>query len=280
MAELADLFPAAAEVSRSADLRPAVVLSVAGRVATVDMGGPITVSCLDSCVPVVGQTVLVGAVGSSRWAVGVVNGTYRQSFLKVTANATTTVTGILNGVSTAVSKVGAFTAGVGDNLLLIWAGDGSVPYVVAPPGVPYIPPSGGGGGGGTPPPSGGGTYTTSYAATTSYWFSGFSPTFGDLDLSRATSAAFDYGVGRMRELASKTLISGRIYLPRVSGSGNVTLKVGVGPGSSSTATGGWASLPTTRLNELVAKTSLVSVFLSGSGVLKGIPAGTIQITWS
>lgn len=289
MTELADLFPSRSpDASRSAEIRAAIVTAVSGKMVTVDIGGPIVVRCVDSCIPVVGQTVLVGAVGTTRWALGVVDGTYRQSFIKVTANGSTTVTGILNGASTAVSKVGAFTATVGDTLLLVWAADGTYPFVVAPPGVPYIPPSGGGGGGGggggSPPPSGGGggPYTSYYAATASGYKSA-GEIYGNVVLGfPSTYGFYRYGYGRMRELIGKTLISGAINLPRVSGSGTATISVVSGLGSSAVTTGGWAALSGTRLSALVNSPSVsqTEVHLTGSGTLKGTPAGTIQITWS
>lgn len=277
------------------EYRTAKVLSVSGRSLTVDMGGPIVVPSLNSCNPQPGQSVGVLIYGpASMVAVGVAGGAYKQATLTATASTTTTVTGVLNGSSTVVPKIGAFTVTNGDVLPLMWSADGSGVWVLAQPGSAYVPPDSSGGGGSTPPSGGGGTsggtstYTSTYYATASgtHLTSDIS---GNLNFNTTfflTSGAygyFRYGLGRMRELRNRTLISGRIYLPRLSGSGSVNLSVTGNPGSNLTSTGGWAALGFSRVVELVNVPSIaqtqVQLVASSVGALKGVPAGTIQITW-
>lgn len=286
MTELKDLVTQPA-LEASSPFRIARVISLVGRSLTVDFGSGAAgtvVQAVVSCAPRPGDNVLVAMDGNRPIAVGVLNDPYRQAVLVTVSSTSTTVTGLLNGVSTAVTKAGAFTVSPGDNLPLIWSADGSAVWVLGKAGAAYVPPpptggGGGGGGGGSTP----GSYTSSYAATSSgVQLLGGNRQSGDLNMGFTVDYGYyQYGYGRFNELVGKTILSGQIYLPRTLGSGSVTLQVDGAGGSSSATTGGWTPLSLTRLNDLISRpiVQMVEMKVYGSGSLRGIPAGTVQITW-
>lgn len=284
MTELADLIPSPKEEAQR-QFRRARVISVSGRSLTVDLdsgAGGAVIPSVDSCNPVPDQWVLILVDGSTMLAVAALNGVYRQPTLIAISDQTATVTGLVNGVSTAVTKVGTFTAVAGEEFPLVWSADGSGVWVLAKAGAAYTPPppSGGGGGGGGGTPS---SYTTNYSATSSGWFSSTGGAGnGTLMLAAGRTGYFNYGTNRMNELQGRTLLSGRIYLVRSSGSGSVSARALKGGVFSSTATlspGGWLTLPPAVVAHLVAGSGATAMRLTGSGNISGIPAGTIQITW-
>lgn len=284
MTELADLFGKSG--TGTSPFRTARVIAVNGRTLTVDFGSGAAgtvIEAVASCNPRPDDNVFIAMDGNRPLALGVRNDPYRQAVLIAVSDSTNTVTGVLNGVSTAVTKAGAFTATPGDTLPLHWAADGSSVWVLAKAGAAYTPPSSGGGGsgGGSAP----GSYTTSYAASQSGAFNSSGREYlGDLQLLPGGFGFYGYGTNRFNDLQGKTILSGRVYLPRVDGSGDVTVSVSRGgfeqPGSNSIATGGWGTLPITRLNSLISGSGSAALFFRGSGILKGIPAGTVQITWA
>jgi hypothetical protein len=277
--DLADLIPDSGGVS----FRRGRVISLSGRSLTVDLGAGeagIIIPSLDSCNPVPNQWVLIMVDGSSMVAVGALNGAYRQPTLIATSNQTSTVTGLLNGVSTAVTKVGSFTASAGEEFPLVWSADGSGVWVLAKAGAAYVPPPSGGGGtgggGGTTPSS----YTTNYPATKSHWFAP-GRGGGGLYLDKGTGV-LDYGTNRMNELQGRTILSGRVLLERLSGSGTVVVAVYKGSlqsGSDGVSPSGWVNLNLARVAQLVNGTGATSLYLTGGGQLKGTPSGTVQIRW-
>lgn len=288
MTELADLIPDP-QVDLRRLFRRGRVISVNGRSLTVDLdSGPagIVIPSYDSCNPVPDQWVDIRVDGSTMIAVGAINGDYRQPTLIATSDQTATVTGLVNGVSRAVTKVGSFTAVAGEEFPLVWSADGSGVWVLAKAGAAYTPPpSGGGGGGGSTP----GSYTTNYAPQWSGWEApGVTSGSGDLNISKARQFApngygyYKYATGRFSELSSRTILSGRIYMPRVSGDGTVSLMINAGPSFTTVTPSGWVALAGTRINELIARSSAGPVdvrLASGAGIVKGIPAGTVQIVW-
>lgn len=280
MSELSDLQVVAETPS---PFKTARVISVSGHSLTVDFGsgaGGTVIQSTDSCNPVPDQTVLIAMDGRRPVAVGALGGPYRQATMIATGSSSTTATGVVNGVSKAVTKMGSFTVTNGDELPLIWAPDGSEVWVAAKAGVAYTPPSGGSGGsgGGSTP----GSYTTSYAASSSGWYSNAGAGNGTLQLASGRTGYFNYGTNRMNELQGKTIVSGRIYLVRSSGSGSISLRALKGStfsSTQSTSAGGWLSLSSAVVSGLVAGTGATAVRITGSGNINGIPGGTIQITW-
>lgn len=286
MTELKDVLAKTSEADSG--LRVARVISVDKHTLMVDLNSGAagtSIQAVDSCNPRPDQNVLIAMHGNRPLAVGVVGGAYRQGTLVATADSTYHVTGLINGVSAQATKIGTFTAAVGNRYPLMWAENAEYVWVLPDPGSGFTPPDpgsgsggGGSGGGGTP-----GSYTTSYAATSSgVALLGGSRDPGDLIFNFSIDYGyFQYGYGRFNELAGKTILSARIYLPRTSGSGNVTLQVNGAAGSSSTATGGWASLSLTRVNDLIGLPviQMAEMRVTGTGSLRGVPAGTIQITW-
>lgn len=279
MSELADLIKTA---DTPDPFRTARVISVNKHLLTVDFGSGVAgtvVQATDSCNPVPNQTVIIAMDGNRPVAVGALGGPYRQQTMIATGSSSTTATGLVNGVSKAVTKIGTFTVTNGDELPLLWAADGSEVWVAAKAGVAYVPPAGGGGGTGG---GGSSTYTTNYATRSSGWnISGSAGGSGDLTLYSGRVGFFAYGTNRMNELQGKTIQSARILLQRVSGSGSVSVRVGKGAllGSSTIVPNGWMTLPLARVADMVNGSGSVYLYITGSGTLRGTPSGTVQITW-
>lgn len=286
--ELADVIKPSAPAP---SVRRARVISVAGRNLTVDLGGGITIPSLDSCNPVPDQWVYIIGEGSSMMAVGAIGGVYRQATLTATSSTSTTVTGLVNGVSTAVTKAGAFTVTNGDVLPLFWAADNSAVWVLGKAGVPYVPPAEGGGSSG-----GGGTVTTgtyTYAASRSARFAGGEWISGSPS-AKAGYGIFLYGSGRFRGLQGRTITGFRANLSWSAGGGSLTVyghphaSAPAGPASlgynaGSRSPTGWVSLPTGLANYLIAGSGTGGLtFAQGGtifGSLHGIPSGTLQFDW-
>lgn len=260
------------------------VISVNGRTVKVDIGGGMDIPCVDSCNPVPNQYVLVQVEGSSMIATAAIGGPGRQAALTVASSTTTTVTGILNGVSTVVSKAGAYTTTAGDVLPLMWAPDGSRVWALGPGGVPYVPPEGGGGGTG-----GGGGITTgtySYAATDSGMYSG--GRWFDGALGRNSTGAYFYGAGRFKGLQGRTITGFRFNVsggstaavyghPHASKpSGAPTLGYSAGSYSAT----GWKSLPIGLANYLISGSGTGGLVIVGAADgWPGTPQGTLQFDW-
>lgn len=279
MPSLSDLIPA---TTKQPSFLRARVISISGRKLTVDIGGAVVIDSLDSCNPKPDQQVLILDEGTSMLAVGAIAGPYRQATMTVVSNQTDTVTGLVNGVSKAVGKAWAFTATAGDVLPLLWSPDGSNVTALGLPGAAYIPPSGGGGGGTNPGGGGTTTYTSYYPPTLSGTMYGSTATNGTVVLGSGKTGFYSYGKNRMNELQGRALVSARINLLRVIGSGNVNIQSVKGTmqsALSSVGTGGWVSLPLIRASELIAGTGETQIFVYGSGQLKGAPGGAIEITW-
>lgn len=284
MTELASLFQGK-ESAVDDVVRVARVIKVDKHELTVDFGSGVDgtiVTAVDSCNPLPDQNVVILMVGNRPLAVGVVGGAYRQGSMVATSDAAYTVNGLINGVAGAATKSGSWSAVPGNRYPLMWYPDAGGLIVLPDPGTGFIPPPPGSntGGGGTGGGSAPGTYTTTYAATSSasYITSGGGYAYGNLVLGSGRQGLYAYGLGRFRELASKTILSARINLPRVSGSGSVTLQANVA-GSSTVSTGGWVTLPVARAQELTSS-GTPAVTITGYGALAGTPSGgTIQITW-
>lgn len=277
MTELADV---TAEPAPGVTFRRARVISVSGHSLTVDMGGGIQVQALDHVYPVPDQWVLLAVDGQGMTAVGAISGVVRQATLTVTSTNATTATGLLNGVSAAVVKMGSFTPSVGNVLPLVWSADGSRVWVGGPEGAATVaPPAGGGASGG----SGAiGASTATYSASSSGTIMPSGGTVaGQLALGTSRTGFFAFGVSRMNELQGRTLVAGRINLSRISGAGTVSLTASKGGATTAqTVTpGGWVALSAGVLSRLVNGTGATFVYLTGSGSLAGIPAGAVQIDW-
>jgi len=145
--------------------------------------------------------------------------------------------------------------------------------------------SGGGtstGGGST----GGGGIVTTGTATYSATSSGFTDTYGNsyygnIALSNGKTGFYNYGTNRMNELQSRSIQWGTISIPRLSGSGSVSL-VAVKGGSSTSMTvtpGTSTGLTGAFLARLIDGSGSVRVTMTGSGGIRGIPYGTIRIGW-
>lgn len=282
MTELADLLPTSTDLG----FRRARVIAVKSNSLTVDLGGGIDIACADGCNPLPNQWVWIAVQGSSMLAVAAIGGVYRQATITITAAATNTVTGLVNGVSMVVPKMGAFTPTVGAVLPLIWSADGSGVWAGSTPGTAYVPPPDGGGGTG-----GGGTVTTgtaTYAATYSGsylstgWLSGY--------LGGGSPSAFFYGASRFRELQGRTILRARVNLTRFLGSGTVVVygnpQAGPGGAPSLAYNGGtvnptgWVSIPLGLANYMIAGSGTASLAFNFSGLsLNGIPSGTVQFDW-
>lgn len=282
MTELADILPKPAD---GVTVRRARVIEVQDSSLLVDMGGGITVARLDSCNPVPGQQVYIISEGSSMTAIAAIGGAWRQDTLTVTADATDSVTGLLNGVSTVVTKMGAYTAAVGAVLPLIWSANGHAVWAGATPGAAYVPPAPG-----APPTSGGGgatSGTASYAATWGGYSTGSGWHSGALVLPNNLGGFF-YGASRFRELQGRTIDAVRVNLQRLSGSGSVSYEavpnsgpstISDGGPSGSVGTEGWSGLPPSVASYLIAGSGTGGLVFTGSGTLAGIPSGTLQFDW-
>lgn len=283
MTELSDLLTAPAD---GVTTRTARVIAVKGRVLTVDIGGGIDIPCVDSCNPLPDQVVSILSNGTSMLAISAMNGAYKQATVTVTANATNTVTGVVNGVSKVITKMGAFTPAVGDTLPLIWAADGSAVWAGATPGAAYVPPPAGGGGTG-----GGGGVTTGTATYPATWAGTYNSdwTSGGL-VGGGGAGAYFYGSGRFRELQGRTITGFRINLLRSSGSGSVPVYGNgqSGPSGSpplsysagSVGTSGYSGLPVGLANYLIGGSGTGAIIISGfTGILRGLPYGTLQFDW-
>lgn len=281
MLELSDVIPTP---DAAPSIRRARVISVSGRTLKVDLGGGIDIPSLDSCNPLPDQWVYIIGEGSSMMAIGAVAGVYRQATLTVTGSTTTTVTGILNGVSTVVSKAGAYTTTAGDVLPLLWSAAGSA-WALGPGGVPYVPPADGGGSTG----GGGGTITTgtiSYPARDSGMY--LSGRWYDGALGRNSTGAYFYGYGRFRELQGRTITGFRFY---ASGGSTASLyghphasKPGGAPtlgySAGSYPATGWRSLPIGLANYLISGSGTGGLVVVGaSDGWPGTPHGTLQFDW-
>lgn len=93
------------------------------------------------------RTVMIAVDGLLMTAVGMVDGPTRQATLTVVSSTSTTVTGVVNGESLSVPKLGTFTVSSGAVVPLLWGDDGRV-WAGGLPGEPTLPPNPGGGGGG------------------------------------------------------------------------------------------------------------------------------------
>lgn len=284
MTELSDLV-AGPLLDQSSPFRVARVISVNRRVLTVDFGSGVAgtvVQAVASCNPRPDDNVFIAMDGNRPVALGVMGDPYRQATIKVDGASSTVVLGQLNGVATNVTKAGAFDVTIGDVLPLVWSADGSGVWVLAKPGAAYVPPpstGGGGSGGGSTP----GSYTTTYAATMGGFMAAIGPVAPAAVVLDSVYGFYTYGNNRLNELQGRSILRARINLPRTSGSGSVTVrsrKGGSVGGSSTVGTGGWVSLPTARVNELIAGSGLTDVRLYGTGTLAGTPnGGTLQVTW-
>jgi len=291
VASLSDIVP---EVPAGLTVRRARVISIAGRSLTVDLGGPIVVQSLGACYPRPDQFVYMIGEGSSFTAIGVVNDVPRQATITVTADATNVVTGLVNGISVPITKMGAYTAAVGDTLPLIWAADGSGVWAGAKPGAAYVPPPSGGGSGGSP---GGVTSGTStYALTGAGLYNSFvggwlnSPA---LNQSSDTTGLMFYGAGRFRELQGRTIRGFRVNVSRNGGTGNLnfyTHAYGSQPGGAPSlsngpvarAGSGLISLPVSMANYLIAGSGTGGLAISGSPPvsLNMAPYCALQFDWT
>jgi hypothetical protein len=279
----------------SASMLTARVIKVEGRKLTVDLGGPIEVQCLDSCNPLPDQHVYIASDRGALMAVGAVNGVYRQPTITVSSSSETSVSGYVNGEYLLLPKMGIFVPTIGDVLPLIWSADASGVWVGSKPGVPYVPPpvSGGSAGSGGGTSTGGGstggggivtTGTATYTALASGYFNDAGRRIdGNLYLNDSSDDGFYvYGHNRMNELQGRSIQWGTISMPRYSGSGTVLLEslkanststLSVSPGSTVGLSGAF-------LSNLINGSGGTQVrAISGSGVIRGIPYGTIRIGW-
>jgi len=82
-------------------------------------------------------------------------------------------------------------------------------------------------------------------------------------------------------LQGRSIQWGTISLPRVYGSGSVTIvaRKGGGASSMSVTPGDSVGLTGTFLNMLISGSGGTSVTATGSGILQGMPSGTIRIGW-
>jgi len=283
VASLSDIVP---EVPAGLTVRRARVISISGRSLTVDMGGPIVVQSLGACYPRPDQFVYMIGEGSSFTAIGVVNDVPRQATITVTADATNVVTGLVNGISVPITKMGAYTAAVGDTLPLIWAADGSGVWAGAKPGAAYVPPPSGGGSGGSPGgvTSGTSTYAPTYSGSyiAAQWWPGSVGGF---------FAGFFYGAGRFRELQGRTIRGFRANLTRQNGSGSIPVYGNPQSGPSgvpskdysagSVNPSGWTNLPIGLASYLIGGSGTGAIILEpGQGTLNGAPYGALQFDWS
>ena len=277
----------------SASMLTARVIKVEGRKLTVDLGGPIEVQCLDSCNPLPDQHVYIASDRGALMAVGAVNGVYRQPTITVSSSSETSVSGYVNGEYRLLPKMGIFVPEIGDVLPLIWSADASGVWVGSKPGVPYVPPpvSGGSAGSGGGTSTGGGstggggivtTGTATYAATRSAWLRSGASGTGNLILAGGNTGLLKYGYNRMNELQGRSIQWGSISLPRLAGSGAVTLsatKGGVTGATMSATPGSSVGLSGAFLSALINGSGLTDIYVTGSGTLAGTPYGTVRIGW-
>src|SRR5690606_32901058 len=130
----------------------------------------------------------------------------------------------------------------GDVLPLLWSPDGG--QVLALGSADTTSPEGGGGGsgggGGTGGGGGGGggitTYKTTYVPVASGWFAPPRSGPGNLQLGGTSTGYFRFATNAFNDMQGRTLVSARMKIERVSGSGNVSIQVNKGslyPSSSS-----------------------------------------------
>lgn len=292
--ELADLFTSAAS---GINLRTARVISVNRGTVVVDLGGPVSVKTTDGCNPVPNQTVILALIGESIYALGALNGPYRQATITATSSTSTTVTGLINGVSVTIPKTSTATVIAGEVLPILWSADGFQLWAISkeaavtvPPPVVGAPSSGGGsgGGGGT-----GGTVVTvqrgtsfyspteiaTYNLLTSSW-GRFAP-----NISANKAGAFFYGNRRFAELQGRTIEGCWISLSgggarsasRHNRAGAVNGSTGVVAGLGTITASGAVDLGTAVGSALVAGTGTGGIYL-GSGV-NAISGGRLQFNW-
>lgn len=291
MTDLTDLLAAPAVGITTLTAR---VIKVTGRTLTVDLGGTaagVDIPCVDSCNPQPNQYVLIQSNGTSMMALGAIGGQYRQATVTVTADATNAVTGMLNGRTATITKMGAFTPTVGAVLPLIWSADGSGVWAGATPGAAYVPPAAGDGG----TSSGGGTISTgtaTYPATyAGVYSSAYGWASGDPSITTSLSTGgFFYGTSRFRELQGRTITGFRANIVRKGGSAAMSIygnpqgspsgapSLGYSAGSSSAS--GWITLPIGLANYLIGGSGTGGLAITAVGVaLRGLPYGTLQFDW-
>jgi Alternate to MurJ len=288
--ELADLFQAGGS---GINLRTARVISVAGSTVTVDLGGAVTVKTTDGCNPVPEQTVILALIGQSIYAVGALNGPYRQASITATSSTSTTVTGLINGVSTVIPKTSTATVVAGEVLPILWSADGFQKWAISKEADPTLPPpvsgggsagGGSGGGGGVVAPITGTTYYSptniaNYNVLTSAW-AGFAT-----KINANKPGAFFYGNRRFAELQGRTITACYIALSgggaraasRHNRSGPVNGSTGVVAGIGTITASGNVNLGAAVGAALVAGTGTAGIYLA-SGV-NAISGGRLRFDW-
>lgn len=286
MTSLVDLIPPGVGPT----FKSSKVLTVDGHLLTVDIGGSVQAFAGDGCNPRPDDTVLLLVDGSTLTAVAVLSGPYRQATVTVTASTSTTVTGLVNGVSKTMPKAGAFTVSNGQVCPLLWSADGARVWAIANEQSATSAPGAGGGGGSNP--GGVSQGATTYAAKSSGQYrdatgdwAGGAPT-----TSPVLTGAFFYGANRFRELQGRTIRYVRAYLP---GNGSPTVwghphasRPGGAPtlayNAGARAMGGWVNLPTglgTYLASGSGTGGLAFTLASGLAQIRGLPYGQIEIGW-
>lgn len=259
------------------------VISVSGHTLMVDLGGPVQVLAVDGCNPRPNDSVVILVSASSMTAIAAVGGPYRQSKMTVTANATNTVTGVINGVSTAIPKSGTFTATVGQDIPLFWSADGAIVWALPNEQQATSGPPPGGGSGGTP----GGVTTgkSTYPPTSRATWSGTWHTLA-VPVTTSLESVMFYGASRFRELQGRTITQFRAFLP---GAGTVSVfghpHAGTpggapthGYSAGSVSMGNWVSLPIGLANYLIAGSGTGGIALTGSYNI--VPSGQqLEFSW-
>lgn len=287
MVEIADLIPVTGEGLR---VKVARVISVSQHNLTVDMGSAVQVLSADSCNPRPNDYVIVLIDGSRMTAIAATGGPFRQSTIIVTASTSTTVTGLINGVSTTISKSGAFTVSNGQVCPLYWPADGSRAWCLPNEQSATVDPGTGGSAGG-----GGGSVTegsTTYAPTSQ---GTYHPTTGSWQTNAVlfntgfSVGAYFYGTSRFRELQGRNIRYIRAFLP---GSGSPTVwghphgsrPAGAPTQASNAGTrtlGGWVTLPNSLATYLISGSGTGGLsFYGGPGQAQGLPTGQIVIGWT
>ena len=282
----ADLIPP----QGGASFRTAKVLTVAGHVLSVDLGGSVKAFAGDGTNPRPNDTVLLLVDGSTLTAIAVLSGPYRQATITVTASDSSSVTGLINGQSRTVPKAGAFTVSNGAVCPLLWSADGARVWALASEQAATSGPGEGDGGGSNP--GGVSQGATTYAPTWSGRWYGGTPagwSAGAADSGGVTQGAFFYGAGRFRELQGRGIRYCRAFLP---GSGTVTVyghphpsRPPGGPtlayNAGARSVGGWVSLPTGLATYLASGSGNGGLAFTASPVarIQGLPYGQIEIGW-
>lgn len=293
MPGLERLIPSSEAAGEQITVKTARVISVTRNVLQVDLGGTaVQAIAVDMCNPRPNDNVVLLIQGATMTAIAVLGGPYRQATITVTADATNTVTGLINGVSTTIPKSSVFTATVGQVCPLLWSADGNRVWCLPNELQATSNPGAGTGAGGSPGGVSSGTSVYSARSMATWYNSYHEWSTGFARPSPTQYGLIFYGAGRFKELQGRKLTSFRAYLPKAAGS---TSYVAISihdyetrpphapiSGFSPTVRqiGGWVSLPLVKATELVDGAGTGGLFLgstSGDALINS--GGQIEIGW-